>query len=32
MKVRDLEQIIDEPEARGGTNQGVAPTEAALSG
>jgi len=30
--VRDLEQVIDEPEARGGTNQGVAPTEAALAG
>jgi uncharacterized OsmC-like protein len=32
MRVRDLEQIIDEPEARGGTNQGMAPTEAALAG
>jgi len=32
MRVRDLEQIIDEPEERGGSNQGVAPTEAALSG
>jgi putative redox protein len=32
MTVRDLEQVIDEPEARGGTNQGVAPTEAALAG
>lgn len=32
MTVRDLEQVIDEPEARGGTNLGVAPTEAALAG
>jgi len=32
MTVRDLEQVIDEPEARGGTNLGVAPTEAALDG
>jgi len=32
MTVRDLEQVIDEPAARGGTNQGVAPTEAALAG
>jgi putative redox protein len=32
MRVRDLEQVIDEPEARGGTNLGVAPTEAALGG
>ena len=32
MRVRGLEQIIDEPEERGGSNQGVAPTEAALSG
>ncbi len=32
MKVRDLEQVIDEPEERGGTNEGVAPTEAALAG
>ena len=32
MTVRDLEQVIDEPATRGGTNLGVAPTEAALAG
>ncbi len=31
MSVRDLVDIIDEPVERGGTNEGVAPTEAAFS-
>ena len=29
---RDVSLIIDEPEARGGTNMGMAPTETALAG
>lgn len=29
--VRDVSAIIDEPEARGGTNQGLTPTETMLS-
>lgn len=31
VSVRDLMQVIDEPEARGGTNQGFTPTDTALS-
>lgn len=31
VSVRDVEAIIDEPAARGGTNQGVTPTEALMA-
>ena len=31
ISVRDLEVVIDEPEARGGTNQGPSPTEDLMS-
>ncbi|MEP0090586.1 MAG: OsmC family protein [Paracoccaceae bacterium] len=31
MQVRDLVSVIDEPVERGGTNEGVSPTEAAFS-
>jgi len=31
LKVRDLVDVSDEPEERGGTNEGFAPTELALS-
>jgi uncharacterized OsmC-like protein len=31
VKVRDVEGLIDEPEARGGTNQGLTPTETLMS-
>ncbi len=31
VSVRDLVQYIDEPEARGGTNKGITPTDTALS-
>ena len=31
MQVRDLGSVIDEPVERGGTNEGVSPTEAAFS-
>lgn len=31
VKVRDVEGLIDEPEARGGTNQALTPTETLIS-
>lgn len=31
VKVRDVEGLIDEPEARGGTNQGLTPTETLIA-
>ncbi|MEM9441196.1 MAG: OsmC family protein [Pseudomonadota bacterium] len=31
IKVRDVEGLIDEPEARGGTNQGLTPTETLMA-
>ncbi|MCH8076122.1 MAG: OsmC family protein [SAR324 cluster bacterium] len=31
ISVRDLEVVIDEPEARGGTNQGPSPTETLMA-
>lgn len=31
VKVRDVEGLIDEPEARGGTNQALTPTETLMS-
>lgn len=31
IRVRDVEGIVDEPEARGGTNQGLTPTETLMA-